>query len=443
MMNTTIKYRQAHVKGGVRLVNEKITAIENINVHTIPTNKYKTNTLVWKMKAPLANETVTLRALLPYVLQSGTAEHPSAKQLRTYLDELYGATLNVDLSKKGESHIITIRIDVANEVFLQEKMPLLRNALKLLSDIILRPALQDGRFVDRIVEQEKRALKQRIQAVYDDKMRYASLRLIQEMCKGEPYALNANGELDDVDRITAEELFQYYKKALQEDEIDLYVIGDVQEETVLEAVASHFSLPNRTVRSSMGEMVLSKTRDKVNEVIEKQDIKQGKLNIGYRTNITYDDDYYALQMFNGIFGGFSHSKLFMNVREKASLAYYAASRLESHKGLLMVTSGIEPANYQKALQIIEKQMEAMKNGDITDEEIAQTKAVIRNQLLETIDTPRGLVEVLYHNVVAKRERSIEEWLSGTDSVSREEIVRVAGKVELDTIYFLTGMEGTE
>jgi predicted Zn-dependent peptidase len=444
MMNTTIKYRQAHVKGGVRLVNEKITAIENINVHTIPTNKYKTNTLVWKMKAPLANETVTLRALLPYVLQSGTAEHPSAKQLRTYLDELYGATLNVDLSKKGESHIITIRIDVANEVFLQEKMPLLRNALKLLSDIILRPALQDGRFVDRIVEQEKRALKQRIQAVYDDKMRYASLRLIQEMCKGEPYALNASGELDDVDRITAEELFQYYKKALQEDEIDLYVIGDVQEETVLEAVASHFSLPNRTVRSSMGEMVLSKTRDKVNEVIEKQDIKQGKLNIGYRTNITYDDDdYYALQMFNGIFGGFSHSKLFMNVREKASLAYYAASRLESHKGLLMVTSGIEPANYQKALQIIEKQMEAMKNGDITDEEIAQTKAVIRNQLLETIDTPRGLVEVLYHNVVAKRERSIEEWLSGTDSVSREEIVRVAGKVELDTIYFLTGMEGTE
>ncbi|MED4904155.1 EF-P 5-aminopentanol modification-associated protein YfmF [Parageobacillus thermoglucosidasius] len=426
------------------MVNEKITEIENINVHTIPTNKYKTNTLVWKMKAPLTKETVTLRALLPYVLQSGTAEHPSVKQLRTYLDELYGATLNVDLSKKGESHIITIRIDVANEVFLQEKIPLLRNALKLLSDIILHPALQDGRFVDRIVEQEKRALKQRIQAVYDDKMRYASLRLIQEMCKGEPYALHANGELDDVDRITAEELFQYYKKTLQEDEIDLYVIGDVQEETVLEAVTSHFSLPNRTLRASAGEMVLSKKRNKVNEVIEKQDIKQGKLNIGYRTNITYeDDDYYALQMFNGIFGGFSHSKLFMNVREKASLAYYAASRLESHKGLLMVTSGIEPANYQKALQIIEKQMEAMKNGDITDEEIAQTKAVIRNQLLETIDTPRGLVEVLYHNVVAKRKRPMEEWLSGTDRISREEIVRVASKVELDTIYFLTGMEGTE
>jgi predicted Zn-dependent peptidase len=426
------------------LINEKITTVQNMNVHTIPTNKYKTNTLVWKMKAPLTKETVTLRALLPYVLQSGTAEYPSVKQLRTYLDELYGATLNVDLSKKGEDHIITIRIDVANEVFLQEKTPLLRKALKLLSDIILRPALQDGRFVDRIVAQEKRALKQRIQAVYDDKMRYANLRLIQEMCKGEPYALHANGELEDVDHITAEQLFQYYKKALEEDEIDLYVIGDVQEETVLEAVTSHFSLPNRTVRASRRETVSTKTRNKVNEVIEKQDIKQGKLNIGYRTNITYeDDDYYALQMFNGIFGGFSHSKLFINVREKASLAYYAASRLESHKGLLMVMSGIEPSNYQKALQIIEKQMEAMKNGDFTDEEITQTKAVIRNQLLETIDTPRGLVEVLYHNVVSQRKRPMEEWLSGTDRVSREEIVRVASKIELDTIYFLTGMKGAE
>ncbi|MFC4183523.1 EF-P 5-aminopentanol modification-associated protein YfmF [Saccharococcus thermophilus] len=426
------------------MVNEKITTVQQINVHTIPTKKYKTNTLVWKMKAPLAKETVTLRALLPYVLQSGTTEHPSAKELRTYLDELYGATLNVDLSKKGENHIITIRIDVANEVFLQEKTPLLEKALQLLADIVLRPALENGRFVSEIVDQEKRALKQRIQAVYDDKMRYANLRLIQEMCKEEPYALHINGELEDVDGITAEQLFQYYQKTLSEDEIDLYVIGDVQEETVLQAVISHFSMPTRTTRPSGGTKVAHKAPEKVNEVIEKQDIKQGKLNIGYRTNVTYDDDdYYALQMFNGIFGGFSHSKLFINVREKASLAYYAASRLESHKGLLMVMSGIEPSNYEKARQIIEKQMEAMKNGDFTEEEIEQTKAVIRNQLLETIDTPRGLVEVLYHNVVSERKRPFEEWLSGTDRVTREDIVRVASKVELDTIYFLTGMEGAE
>ncbi|ATA59607.1 peptidase M16 [Geobacillus stearothermophilus] len=425
------------------MVDEKVTAVGPVRVHTISTDKYKTNTLVWKMKAPLAKETVTLRALLPYVLQSGTADYPSVKALRTYLDELYGATLNVDLTKKGEHHIMTIRIDVANERFLPEQTPLLSKALQLLADLLFRPALDGGRFVPDIVEQEKRALRQRIQAVYDDKMRYANMRLVEEMCKGEPYALSPNGELEDVDAITAERLHRYYERALAEDELDLYVIGDVDEEEVLNTVRQRFLLPDRA-EPARTPQAQAKARGEVKEVIERQDVKQGKLNIGYRTNVTYeDDDYYALQMFNGIFGGFSHSKLFINVREKASLAYYAASRLESHKGLLMVMSGIEPANYEKARRIIDEQMQAMKNGDFTDEEIAQTKAVIRNQLLETLDTPRGLVEVLYHNVVSTRKRPIDEWMAGTDQVTREDVVRVADKVELDTVYFLTGMEATE
>ncbi|MFC0296771.1 EF-P 5-aminopentanol modification-associated protein YfmF [Geobacillus jurassicus] len=425
------------------MIDEKVTAVGPVRVHTISTDKYKTNTIVWKMKARLAKETVTLRALLPYVLQSGTADYPSVKALRTYLDELYGATLNVDLTKKGEHHIMTIRIDVANERFLPEQTPLLEKALQLLADLLFRPALDGGRFVSDIVEQEKRALSQRIQAVYDDKMRYANMRLVQEMCKGEPYALSPNGELEDVDAITPEGLYRYYERALAEDELDLYVIGDVAEEAVLAAVKQRFSLPDRT-QPARSPSASVQARKEVNEVIERQDVKQGKLNIGYRTNVTYeDDDYYALQLFNGIFGGFSHSKLFINVREKASLAYYAASRLESHKGLLLVMSGIEPANYEKARRIIDEQMQAMKNGDFTDEEMSQTKAVIRNQLLETLDTPRGLVEVLYHNVVSTRKRPLNEWLVGTDQVTREDVVRVAGKMELDTVYFLTGMEATE
>jgi predicted Zn-dependent peptidase len=425
------------------LLNERITAVNGLNVHTIQTTKYKTNTLVWKMKAPLKKETVTHRALLPYVLQGGTNTHPNVTALRSYLDELYGATLNVDLMKKGEHHIITIRIDMANEKFLKDSPPLLSKSVQLLSEIILHPALDQEEFVSKIVEQEKRALKQRIQSVYDDKMRYANLRLVEEMCKGEPYALHVNGELEDVDKITSKSLYDYYKKALQEDELDLYIIGDVDEAEVLDLVKSHFHFENRAVSRTQPPLT-KKNITKVNEVVEKQEVKQGKLNIGYRTNVTYEDnEYYAMQVFNGIFGGFSHSKLFINVREKASLAYYAASRLESHKGLLMVMSGIEPSNYEKAVNIIKEQMDAMKNGAFTDEEMQQTKAVIRNQLLETLDTPRGLVEVLYHNVVSERKRPIDEWLAAIDAVTRDEVIAVARKVELDTIYFLTEMEGTK
>jgi predicted Zn-dependent peptidase len=427
----------------MKLLKEEKHELNGLTVHTIQTSKYKTNTLILKMNAPLREDTVTLRALLPYVLQSATASYPSTTKLRTYLDDLYGATLQVDLMKKGEWHDMTFRIDVANEAYLKDTSPILKDALLLLGDILLNPALENGAFLPNIVEQEKRSVRQRIQAVFDDKMRYSNLRLVEEMCKEEPYHLHVNGRVEDIEAITPAALYDYYKKVLEEDAIHLYVIGDINQEEVLENVNQVFKLPAKTTRQHRGENE-SKKIEKVNEVIEKQDIKQGKLNIGYRTNIVYgDSEYFALQVFNGIFGGFSHSKLFINVREKASLAYYAASRVESHKGLLMVMSGIDAKNYDQAVQIINEQMEAMRQGDFTQEELDQTKAVIHNQILETIDTARGLVEVLYHNELANTAISVEDYLEGIKAVTKEEVMAAAKQVEQDTIYFLRGMGGEE
>jgi len=242
-----------------------------------------------------------------------------------------------------------------------------------------------------------------------------------------------------VDGITAENLYEYFKRAFLEDEMDLYVIGDVNEEDVKKLSSELLQFESRTPKR-VEQQSINKRSD-VNEVKEEQDVKQGKLNMGYRTNIVYgDSDYFALQVFNGIFGGFSHSKLFINVREKASLAYYAASRLESHKGLMMVMSGIDLKNYDQAIGIINEQMGAMKKGDFTEQELEQTKAVIRNQILETIDTSRGLTEILYHNVVAHTDIKLDTWLTEMDKTTKEEIVAVANKIDLDTIYFLTGTE---
>jgi predicted Zn-dependent peptidase len=418
---------------------EKISELKGYKLHVIPTEKYKTNTLIWKMKAPLTKEDVTKRALLPQVLQSSSAKYPSTTALRSYLDELYGATLYVDLSKKGEYHIMSFSIEIANEKFLSDPSPLLKKGFELLAEILTNPNLKGNAFDPEIVEKEKRTLKQRIQSVYDDKMRYSNVRLIQEMCKGEPYALEVNGEAADVDAITPENLYDYYKSAFLEDEVDLYIIGDVNEEEVKNLVADLLQLENRTPKKIAPHEI--NINNQVNEIKEQQDVKQGKLNIGYRTNVVYGDQgYFALQVFNGIFGGFSHSKLFINVREKASLAYYAASRLESHKGLMMVMSGIDLKNYDQAVGIIHEQLEAMKNGDFTDQELSQTKAVIQNQILETIDTSRGLTEILYHNVVADANISLDTWLEEMQKVTKEDIVAVAKKIELDTIYFLTGTE---
>ncbi|MDH5162531.1 EF-P 5-aminopentanol modification-associated protein YfmF [Heyndrickxia oleronia] len=421
------------------VANEMVIKTEGFTLHIVKTNKYKTNTLVWKMKAPLNAETVTLRALLLNVLQSSTKKYPTTTALRTYLDDLYGAGFFVDLAKKGEQHIMSFSIDIANEKFLKDSTPLLQKGIDFLAEVLLNPNIENESFHQETVEKEKRILKQRIQSIYDDKMRYSNVRLVEEMCKGEPYALDANGIASKVEEITPQNLFDYYKKAIREDELHLYIIGDVNENEV-EKFCRNLQFENRTpiqLERKEGSNV-----KEVKEIKEKQDVKQGKLNIGYRTNVRFgDQDYFALQVFNGIFGGFSHSKLFINVREKASLAYYAASRLESHKGLLMVMSGIEAKNYDQATTIIREQMDAMKKGDFTDQEIEQTKAVINNQLLETTDTSRGLVEILYHNVIANQNFTVDDWIQGINKISKQDIIEVAKKIELDTIYFLTGLEG--
>jgi predicted Zn-dependent peptidase len=420
-------------------INEVVKKKQGYTLHIVKTDKYKTNTLVMKMKAPLDQETVTLRGLLPHVMQSSTKTYPNTTKLRTYLDELYGASFFTDLAKKGEYHIVNFSVEIANEKFLKDSEPLLEKGLEFLSDVILNPNIKDDQFDESTVEKEKRNQKVRIQAVYDDKMRYANSRLVEEMCKDERFALHVNGMKENVDSITSRELYDYYQNVINEDQMDLYVIGDVDIEQVENFCDRLFSLPEReTVEVDSSEV---KRKEKENVVKEKQDVKQGKLNMGYRTNTQFGDkDYFALQVFNGIFGGFSHSKLFINVREKASLAYYAASRLESHKGLMMVMSGIEFKNYDQAVGIINEQLEAMRNGDFTDGEVEQTKAVIKNQLLETVDTSRGLIEVLYHNAVSNKQIDLKTWLSEVESTTKEEIIAAAKKVELDTIYFLTGME---
>ncbi|MCY9189646.1 EF-P 5-aminopentanol modification-associated protein YfmF [Bacillus mojavensis] len=420
-------------------VNEVKTKHGGLTAHIVETEKFKTVSLIFKMLAPLTKEQVTKRALFPHVLLRGTESRPKTAELRSYLDELYGTSVSADLSKKGEQHVITFRLEIPNEKYLKDQTPLLEKGLQLLAEIVFSPALEAGVFQSQYVDQEKRTLKQRIQAVYDDKMRYSNLRLIQEMCKNEPYSLHVNGEIDDVDAITADQLYETYRNAIQKDQLDLYVVGDVDRKQVQAAIDQYFHTEERALETFVNN---HSEQPEPKEVIDEEDVKQGKLNIGYRTNITFtDQDYSALQVFNGMFGGFSHSKLFINVREKASLAYYAASRIDSFKGLLMVMSGIEVKNYKQAVSIIAEQFQAMKNGEFSEEDISQTKAMIRNQVLETIDTAYGLSEFLYQQAAAQVDIPIEDFLANIERVTKEDIIKVGEKIQLDTTYFLKGTEG--
>ncbi len=424
------------------ILEEQTKDFNHYRLHLINTKKFKTLSLIVQLKKPLTDESVTSRAILPYVLQSATESLRSVKEIRAHLDELYGATLSVDLSKKGENHIITFRVDVAQQQFLFEGDHVLEKAIKLLADVLFNPkGINEKAFDEEIVTNEKRSLKQKIAAIYDDKMRYANMRLIQEMFEEEPFSQTVYGNLEEVDQITSRSLFHDYEQTIREDEIDVYAVGNLENENIESLIQEHFVFPSehRLTQTEKPEPSVTKKREAVKKKIEEQDIHQGKLNIGYRTFTTFnDEDYSALQVFNGIFGGYSHSKLFLNVREKESLAYYAASRLESHKGILVVMSGIDSINYDKTVKIITEQMNKMKQGDFTESELNQTKIMLKNQMLEAMDDPRGIVELLYNQVVANSSMTIHDMLQGIESATREDIKTVAEKVQLDTIYFLKG-----
>lgn len=410
--------------------------VNNIHVHVLPTDKYKTNTVVVNIQRPLTPETVTQTALLPQVLRRGTKSYPSFKQIKEHLDDLYGATFYGNVMKRGERHILQFGLDIANERFLSDTTPLLEQGIAFLSEIIKQPAMEGNGFVSQYIQTEKQNLRQRIESLIDDKMRYAAERCIQEMCKDEPYGLFNYGDIQHLEPINGKVLYETFLEMLRTAPIDVFVVGDVDVDDVTQLVASYLTLERSDVQPISVTKVTKHVGD-VRHVIDRLDVQQGKLNLGLRTQTSIaDDDYVPLMVYNGVLGGFPHSKLFVNVREKESLAYYAASRLESHKGLMTIQSGIEIDNFKRALNIIEEQLDDMRAGAISDVEIEKTQIMLSNQLREMQDRPHQLIDLYYHGILSGKERSLQDFLTQIEKTRKKDLVDVAKKVTLDTVYFL-------
>lgn len=424
----------------MNVIGERTISKNGLNVHIVQSKKFKTINIVAKFRAPLRRKTITNRALLPYILRQGTKSYPTEQALQLKLDHLYGAVLSIDGAKKGDNHIISFRLEVANENYISNESTVIDEAITLLNEVIFYPQVVEGAFNPQVFNREKETLRQKMSAVIDDKMAYANMRLIDEMCSGEAYETHVHGYEEDLDEMTAKHTYEYYQSMLQEDQLDIYIVGDFEEDIMVDKLTAAIERESHHHNIEVQEEK-KKQISKVNVVIDEQEIQQAKLHLGYRTNCTFkDNDYPALQVFNGLFGGFPSSKLFINVREKNSLAYYAASRLESHKGLLLVFSGIAASDYEKAREIIELQMTSMKNGEFTEEALSETKDLIVNQLLETLDHPQGIVELLYQQVLGEKELSPDQLIENIRNVTTEDVIRVAGNIQEDTIYLLTSKE---
>lgn len=407
-----------------------------LRLHVLPTKRFKTFALSLFAGVPLTETGVTPIALTPFVLRRGTEQYPETISFREKLDDLYGAGFGFDLYKRGDHQIVQFRLDIINDAFVSATDSLLAEAIAFLGQAATAPALENGRFRSKYVEAEKTTVGKRIDAIINDKIRYAAERCVEEMCKGEPYRLPALGRKDDLAALDADTLYAKYREWLQEAAFDLYVAGDTTLDEVMEVAGKAFRLPDGKPAGYASPKTTA-ARSEVQFVTERLDVSQGKLNMGLRAGATYGSpDYAPLLVYNGLLGGFPHSKLFINVREKASLAYYASSRLDGHKGILTLQSGIEIKNYEKAVGIIREQLEAMKAGNFAADDLLRTQAMIVNQLRELQDSAFERISFDFSNTLSGAERSGDSFAAEIRAVTPEMVTSAAQTVALDTVYFL-------
>lgn len=408
------------------------------------TDKFKTGLLGVTLTIPLGADTATAGALIPEVLGRGSRNYPDMEKLSAAVDALYGASLGPAVRQRGESQCVSFLCSFIDDRYALDGSAVLEPAAKLMGEVLLDPVLQDGVFRRGYVESEGANLADRIQARVNDKRSWAIFRLIQEMCAGEAYAVDKLGNADQAKAMKPEELWAAYRSLLSGAKVNFYYGGGAQPERVEDAVRHAFA-PLLTGRDApVCCQVIAEPRGPVRTVTDAMDVTQGKLAMGFRTGgITVEsEDYPVLLVCNTLFGAGANSRLFLNVREKMSLCYYASSALDKLKGLMVVSSGVEFAQFDRAQEAILEQLEEIRRGRFTAEELNAAIRTVSGDLRGRQDS-QGQMEddrltgLLFHCAAGEGEILAQK----VERVTADQVAEVARKLKLDTIYRLTGKEG--
>ena len=416
--------------------NKTINLGKGINLTLIPEEKFKSNLVSIYIQRILDRDEVTMNALLPSIIKSGSEKYPSAREMSYHQDDLYGVSIGADGSKRGESQVITFKIISTDEEYLDEKI--FKKVVKYLDEVVNHPLVIDGGFKEEYVAIEKENLKNRIESIINDKGRYAVERAREEMFKNEKYGISDLGYLEDIDKITAKGLYEHYVNIMKTSPIDIVVEGNFDEDEIVEIISNGFDFHRENIIEIPRADFIKKV-DEIKVIKEEMDITQGKLVMGYRCNVDYKDEfkYYSLFVGSNVLGGGPHSKLFVNVREKESLCYYIYSSLEKYKTSMFISSGIESENYDKTVELIGEQLKSLKEGKISDEELLNSKSAIISSLKTIKDSLGGSSDFYFSQSMGGTNTTVEKIIEMIEKVTVSDIVEAFKNIELDTIYFLS------
>ena len=413
---------------------------KGIQAHVIETNKFKTNLFAMFLTVPLNRENITQNALIPAVLRRGTETLKSQEEISIELENMYGATLDCGVEKTGDNQVLKFYLETLNDNFLPNKENLSKKAIELLLDVIFNPLTENNHFKKEYVDSEKKTIKRLIDGRIDNKDMYAYTRCIEEMYKNEPYGLYKYGYIEDLENINEENLYTDYQNLLSIAKIDFFASGELQTDSVISIIEGNQNIQKLQEREDTHIVNTEDTEKKkevqIQTIQDVKDVTQGKLVIGLDIDYYKKDSRYAMCIYNVILGESATSKMFQNVREKAELAYSARSTYVRQKNNIFIRAGIEIKNYSKALEIIKEQLEDMKNGKFSDEEIDNAKKYMTSGIKTVQDEQDSEITYYMGQELSKTLLTFEEYMDKINSVTREEILEIAKNIHINTIYFL-------
>lgn len=407
-------------------------------LHVIETNKFKTININLNIKRESKKEEITLRDLLINTLIDSSKKFPTRKKIEIETEELYGLGLNINLVNSGKCNLISL-----NEVFLNNKYiddDILERAISYLNEIVFNPNVEDNEFNIDSFNLAKRIVKNNIESLKDNPSSYGRHCLLKEINSNNP--LTFIPSIEELDKITPNSLYEYYKKVINNDEINVFVIGEVNSEEIKKIFEKTFNIKNRktnkinhyVLEHNIGDGIIYK---------EKLPINQTKLLMGYNfESVTEFENKYVSSMLSYILGGSADSMLFKVVREKESLCYNINSGYNQLTGILIIHAGIDGDKYEKTKELIINQIEEIKKGKFTDEDLENGKKIYKNSALELFDSPNSIINMYMSHEYINSDL-YEDKIKNIDKVTKEDIISLANKLHLNKIVLIEGEEDEE
>lgn len=416
---------------------------EGVFLNYLQSFKFKTACMSISMLTQLNRENAAQNALIPFVLRRGTVRYPDMDAVSARLDELYGTVIEPSVRRMGEIQSIGFFASFPEGQFLPDAQDLTKDVAELIGQFLLAPNTKGGLFRPEYVDSEREKMLDTIRSSVNDKRSYAVKRCMEEMCCFEDFAVNPLGSEEECEAIRYKKLTQRYRSLIQTCPIEIFYCGRAIKRDVIDALTEAlYSLPRGEIDYDIGTDVrMNAVEDSPRYFEEEMDVTQGKLVMGFRLGAVMEEpDFAALNVFNSVFGSGSTSKLFMNVREKLSLCYYASSALNTHKGLMIVSSGIDFDRFEDVKAEIFAQLEDIRNGNISEDEFTSAKSGVSSELRSYMDIPSALESFYLSQTLRGLDYGPMEMAQLVQEVTLDKVIEIAKSVECDMIYFLKGGE---